>query len=164
MCGTLHEWSAATGGAICRVGTHRNSRPTHCRYRPKQNGWQFLDDIFKCIFLTENLHILILKFSEDCSPGNIIVMPPRWHALTKDVPIHRGIWNRCVIMPQYVHVKWISRRTAKIRQSLDAPCLTCGFSAQMVNNTEKTITWCQYYFEKSACDVKSRNVAHNHLF
>ena len=41
---------------------HRNQGSVMCRsinsFRPGQNGYQYADDIFRCIFLKENLNIL----------------------------------------------------------------------------------------------------------
>ena len=52
--------------------------------RPRQNGRDFTDDIFKCIFLNENIHILIkisLKFVHKGPINNIpaLVQIMAWH-------------------------------------------------------------------------------------
>ena len=37
--------------------------------RPRQNGSHFADDLFKCIFLNENVWISIKHFTEICPLG-----------------------------------------------------------------------------------------------
>ena len=89
--------------------------------RPRQNGWHFPDDILKCIFLNENVWILIemsLKFVPKGPINNIpaLVQIMAWHRLG-DKPLSEPMMVRLltqiyVTRPQWVNGSvWISNYT-----------------------------------------------------
>ena len=83
----------------------------HIQYRLRQNGRHFADDSFKCIFLNENVMILIkislkfiLKYLVNNIPALVEIMA--WH-LPGDKPLSQPMMVRlpthiCVIRPQWV--------------------------------------------------------------
>ena len=81
--------------------------------RPKQNGRHFPDDIFKCIFLNENVWILIkisLKFVPKGRISNILTVVPimAWRR-PGDKPLSEPVivsllTHICVTRPQWVNV------------------------------------------------------------
>ena len=83
--------------------------------RPRQNGCHFADDIFKCIFLNENIWILIkisLKFVPNASINNIpaLVQIMAWRH-PGDKPLSEPMMvnlptHICVIRPQWVRRSW----------------------------------------------------------
>ena len=90
--------------------------------RPRQNGRHFPDDIFKCIFLNENVWISLkisLKFVPKGPINNIpaSVQIMAWHR-PGDKPLSEAmlvslLMHKCVTWPQWVKVqhhklKWIS--------------------------------------------------------
>ena len=91
--------------------------------RPRQNGRHFPDDIFKWIFLNENVWISInisLKFVPRGSINNIptLVQVMAWHR-PGDKPLSGLIMVRlpthiCVARPQWVNVHSISNLTRNI--------------------------------------------------
>ena len=80
--------------------------------RLKQNGRRFADDVFKCIFLNENVCILIkisLKFVPKCPINNIpaLVQVMVWRR-SGDKPLSEPMMVRspthiCVTRPQWVN-------------------------------------------------------------
>ena len=84
--------------------------------RSRQNGCQFPDDIFKCIFLTENAIIAIkisLKFVPKGSINNIpiLVQIMAWRQ-QGDKPLSEPMMVRlstyiCVTRPQWVNSLWL---------------------------------------------------------
>ena len=84
-------------------------------FRPRQNGRHFLDDIFKCIFLNENIWISIkisLKFVPQ-GPTPALVKIMAWHR-PGDKPLSDPLMVRlsthiCVTRPQ-----WVKLYTRKI--------------------------------------------------
>ena len=82
-------------------------------FRPRQNGRRFADDIFKCIFLNENIWITIgisLKFFPRGPINNIpaLVQIMAWHRLG-DKPLSEPIMSIllmhiCVTLPQWVKI------------------------------------------------------------
>ena len=55
--------------AIVTFGLHMNDRVIYCRaiqrtntLRPRQNGWHFADDTFKCVSLNENIWIALIFY------------------------------------------------------------------------------------------------------
>ena len=95
---TAHPW----GGWCDDVNT----------LRPRQNGRHFADDIFKCIFLNENVWILIkfsLNFVTKGPINNIPVLVPimAWHR-PGDKPLSEPMMvslltHICVTRPQWVN-------------------------------------------------------------
>ena len=83
--------------------------------RPRQNGRHFPDDIFKCIFLNENIWILIkisLKFVPKGPINNIpaMVQIMAWRRLG-DKPLSEPMMvslltHICVTRPQWVNIVW----------------------------------------------------------
>ena len=79
--------------------------------RPRQNGRHFTDDIFKCIFLNENVWISIkisLKFVPKCPINNIptLVQIMAWRR-PGDKPLSEAMMVKlpthiCVTRPQWV--------------------------------------------------------------
>ena len=79
--------------------------------RPRQNGRHFADDIFKCIFLNENISIAIdisLKFVPEGRINNIpaLVQIMAWRRLG-DKPLSEPMMvslltHKCVTRPQWV--------------------------------------------------------------
>ena len=61
-----NEWDYDMGGGVCNIRYPSYPSDTHIdTLRPRQNGRHFADDIFKCIFLNENVWIpikILLKF------------------------------------------------------------------------------------------------------
>ena len=98
--------------ASCNISTiHVNT------LRPRQNGRHFADDIFKCIFLNENVRIPIkiaMKFVPKgpinnilalvqimawCRPGNKPLSEPMVVSLTTHICVTRPQWvNSCEIL------------------------------------------------------------------
>ena len=86
--------------------------------RPRQNGRHFADDIFKCIFLNENVSIAIkisLKFVPKGPISNIpsLVQIMAWRR-PGDKPLSEPMMARlpthiCVTRPQWVksHLVWL---------------------------------------------------------
>ena len=81
------------------------------KLRPRQNGRRFADDVFKCIFLNENVWILItisLKFISIVPVNNIpaLVRVMAWRR-SGDKPLSEPMMARlpthiCVTRPQWV--------------------------------------------------------------
>ena len=81
--------------------------------RPKQNGRRFADDIFKCIFLTENARTSIkisLKFVPKCRINTIpaLVQIMAWRR-SGDKPLSEPMMvnlptHICVTRPQWVNI------------------------------------------------------------
>ena len=76
---------------------------------PRQNGWHFPDDIFKCIFLNENVWILI-KISLKFVPKVQISYIP---ALVRIMAWVSLLTHICVTLPQWVKLgkkilMWVS--------------------------------------------------------
>ena len=115
--------------------------------RPRQNGCHFADNIFKCIFLDENLWILIkisLKFVPKGSINNIqaLVQIMAWHR-PGDKPLSEPTMVRltihiCITQPQWVEVavelfKWNFRNSSSLMEF----CVGCFWCTQPVS-----ISWC----------------------
>ena len=83
--------------------------------RPRQNGRHFADDIFKCIFLNENVWIPIkvsLKFVPKDPINNIpaMVQIMAWRR-PADKPLSEPVvvslpTHICVVRPQWVNALW----------------------------------------------------------
>ena len=95
--------------------------------RPRQNGRHFPDDIFKCIFLNENVWILI-KISLKFVPNGIINKTPAsvqimaWRR-TGDKPLSEPMLvslptHLCVTQPQWVEHGIISECSTRTRPKL----------------------------------------------
>ena len=79
--------------------------------RPRQNGPHFADDIFKCIFLNENIWISIkisLKFVPKGPINNIpaVVQIMAW-CCSGNKPLSSQLTYICVTRPQWVNMKKI---------------------------------------------------------
>ena len=84
--------------------------------RPKQNGRHFADDIFKCIFLNENVRILIkisLKFVPKGPINNIpaLVQIMAWRR-PGDKPLSEPVMfslltHICITRSQWVNCSWL---------------------------------------------------------
>ena len=95
----------------------RNLHPCLCTLRPWQNGRNFADDIFKCIFLNENAWISLkisLKFVPKVRINNIpaLVKIIAWR-LPGDKPLSEPmtvylLTHICVTRPQ-----WVNERTCR---------------------------------------------------
>ena len=82
--------------------------------RPRQNGRHFTDDIFKCIFLNENVRIPIkisLKFVPKGQINNIrtLVQIMAWR-LTGDKPLSEPMM---VILPTHICVTRLNELTGR---------------------------------------------------
>ena len=107
----------------CRVFTSMSFLNT---LRPRQNGRHFADDIFKCIFLNENIWIPIkisVKFVPKGPINNIpaLVQIMAWRR-PGDKPLSELMMvslttHICVTRPQWVKYWWVFRY-----------CKRCGFS------------------------------------
>ena len=85
--------------------------------RPRQNGREIPDDIFKCIFLNENIAVSIsisLKFVSKGLIDNMaaLVQIMAWHR-SGDKPLSEPMMVSlltpiCVIRPQWVKIIWCS--------------------------------------------------------
>ena len=109
---TCPLWMLLTTTEIVDNGQPTTSRNT---LRPRQNGRHFADDIFKCIFVIENVWILIkisLKFVPKgpipniptlvqimawCRPGDKPLSEPTMASLLTHI---------CVTRPQWVNSSW----------------------------------------------------------
>ena len=93
---------------------HFHFKVITCTLRPTQNGHQFPDDNFKCIFLSENMGIFIniwLKFVPKGPIYNIsaLVQIMAWHR-PGDEPLSEPLMvslliHICVTQPQWVKKK-----------------------------------------------------------
>ena len=95
------------------IGLRNNgTRPLYNTLRPRQNGRHFADDIFECIFLNENVWILIknsLKFVPKRPINNIstLVQIMAWRR-SGDKPLSESMLvnlptHICVTRPQWVN-------------------------------------------------------------
>ena len=84
--------------------------------RPRQNGCHFPDDLFKCIFLNENVWILIkisLKFVPKCPIDNISALVQIMDCrLVSAKPLSKPMIVRlpthiCITRPQWVTTKFL---------------------------------------------------------
>ena len=109
-----HVWEAAYNSTHY---THTRRRSCYLNYnfytlRPRQNGRLFPDDVFKCIFLNENLWISIkisLKFVPKGPINNVpaLVQIMAWYR-PGDRPLSEPMMvilptHVCVTRPQWVH-------------------------------------------------------------
>ena len=93
-------------------GTRGSDRPSVNTLRPRQNGRHFPDDIFKCIFLNENVSIaikILLKFVPKGPINNIpaLVQIMAWRR-PGDKPLSEPMMvslptHICVTRPQWVN-------------------------------------------------------------
>ena len=100
----------------------RGNSPAHTIFRaqvntlrPRQNGRHFADDIFKCIFLNENIRILIkisLNFVPKDPINNILALVQimAWRR-TGDKPLFEPMMvslltHICATRPQWVKQSW----------------------------------------------------------
>ena len=93
--------------------------------RPRQDGRHFPDDIFKCIFLNENVQILIkisLKFVPKDPINNIpaLVKIMAWHRRghkpLSEPKMFFLLTHICITQPQWVNLcLHVTRETFKIR-------------------------------------------------
>ena len=91
------------------------TRPRVNTLKPRQNGHHFPGDIFKCIFLNENVWIWILLSLKFVSKGPINNIPAlvqimAWH-LPSDNPLSEPmlvilLMHICVTWPQWVNRHW----------------------------------------------------------
>ena len=88
--------------------------------RPRQNGRHFADDIFKCIFLNQNLWIPIKISLKVVPKGLINNIPPLVQIMAwrrpGDKPLSEPMMVRlkthtCVTRPQWVNLCLLSRHT-----------------------------------------------------
>ena len=89
-----------------------HQQPSVITLRPRQNGRHFPDDLFKCIFLNENVWISIKisqKFVPKCATDNIpaLVQIMAWRRLG-DKPLSEPMIVRlpthiCITRPQWVN-------------------------------------------------------------
>ena len=101
--------------------------------RPKQNGCRFADDIFKCIFMNENVKILIkisLKFVPKCPINNIqaLVQIMAWRR-PGDKPLSEPMMIKvmthvCVTRPQWVNIHPLQDLLCLIIACLQEPLST----------------------------------------
>ena len=97
------------------VALHKPRKPKLNTLRPKQNGRHFADDIFKCIFLNENVWIPIkisVKFVPKGTINNIpaLVQMMAWRR-PGDKPLSESMMvslptHICVTRPQWVKLQW----------------------------------------------------------
>ena len=114
--------------------------------RPRQNGRRFADDIFKCIFLNENVWIPIKISLKFVPRGPINYIPALVQIMAwrrpGDKPLSEQMMIRlpthiCVTRPQWVKAQWIDllQWSAKLLQILSLPIEkygdvgTCNFSS-----------------------------------
>ena len=120
----LSNWPLSCHSLIPQSHSQHGYRSWSCSLRtlgPRQNGRHFPDDIFKCIFLNENLWILImisLKFVPDGPINNIppLVQIMAWRR-PGDKPLSEPVMfslltNICVTWPQWVKdtSQWLSAK------------------------------------------------------
>ena len=96
------------------VNAPQRYRQTFNTLRPRQNGRHFPDDIFKCIFLNENVQISIkisLKFVPKGPIHNIpaLVQKMAWRR-PRDKPLSEPmlvslLTHKCVTRPQRVNIR-----------------------------------------------------------
>ena len=119
---------------LTSMGPHRREvTPVHCKLkshllcfntlRPRQNGRHFPDDIFKWIFLNENVWILInisLKFVPKGPINNIptLVQIMAW-CRSGDKPLSESMLvslptHICVTRPQWVKLSLLEKNNGKI--------------------------------------------------
>ena len=89
-----------------------------------QDGRHFTDDIFKCIFLNENIWIslqisleFVLKVRIDNIPALVQIMAWCWQG---DKPLYGTMMislstHKCVTRPQWVNSLWLSNATRQYR-------------------------------------------------
>ena len=124
--------------------------------RPRLNRGHFADDIFKCIFLNENVLISIkisLKFVSNGPINNIpaLVQIKAWRR-PGDKPLSEPMMVRstthiCVTRPQWV------KRTTALLNVCDCKKLHVSTSVGWVGqwtNTRKCLRWTEYPKLKSA--------------
>ena len=107
-----NSWSEIQSEAMLKIAFRWQSFNT---LRPRQNGRRFADDVFKGIFLNENVWILIkisLKFVPKGPINNIpaLVLIMAWRQ-PGDKPLSepmlvRSLTHICVTRPQWVNIKF----------------------------------------------------------
>ena len=100
------------------------TRTTVNTLRPRQNGRHFPDDIFKCIFFSENVWVSLkisLRFVPNGQINNIpaLVQIMAWHR-PGDEPLSEPmvvglLTHICVTRPQWVKYVWSKRSPARMR-------------------------------------------------
>ena len=140
--------SQVTSNSVCATACSDNEqRKEGWHYwpfntlRPRQNGRHFPDDIFKCIFLNENILNPIkssLKFVPKGSINNIpaLVQIMAWRR-PGDKPLSEPMMinlptHICVARPQWVKL-W------------GGPSVTGGFPSERASNVESvSMSWCHH--------------------
>ena len=124
--------------------------------RPKQNGRHFADGIFKCIFLNENVLILIkfsLKFVLNNPVNNIpaLVQIMAWcwpgNRPLPDPIMLSSLAYICVTRPQWVYYIWDSLVLV----------LPFFFATCVISVLRQDVRWKWHYFHlnlKTVCHVK----------
>ena len=112
LCDLSHDWGHRETNRVC-LRTTLGAAAVN-KLRPRQNGRHFADDIFKCIFLNENVWITIkisLKFVPKGPINNIpaLVQKMAWRR-PGDKPLSETMMVRllthiCVTRPQWVNVR-----------------------------------------------------------
>ena len=101
------------GWIYLQVGIKHESHRTFNTLRPRQNGRHFPDDIFKCIFLNENVWISISISLKFVPGGPINNMPSLVHIMAwhrpGDKPLSEPMMvnlltHICVTLPQWVKI------------------------------------------------------------
>ena len=117
LCEGIHQWpvdSSYKGPMISKAFPYHSIKCTVNSLRPRHNGRHFPDDIFKRIFLTENVWIPItisLKFVPKGPINNIpsLVQIMAWRR-PGDKPLSEPIMDSlpthiCVTRPQWVKIQ-----------------------------------------------------------
>ena len=134
--------------------------------RPRQYGLHFPDDIFKCIFLNENVWISIKISLKFVPKGPINNIPPlvqimawRWPG---DKPLFEPMMvslmtHICVTQPQWIKRHWTGLILRKVSCASIWPTLKMALPRQSSLNNRKIelVTTCIaiYNVTRTCCDI-----------
>ena len=118
--------------------------------RPRQNGRHFADDIFKCIFLNENVWIPIkisLKFVPQCTINNIsaLVQIMAWRRPC-DKPLSEPMMVRlpthiCVTRPQFIEAESLIYASVNWPSLVKKWLVACPAPSHYLNQCWKIVEW-----------------------
>ena len=129
VCQTSRNIEQSGWDGCCNLGYPSPIHETNLNtLRPRQNGCQYPDDIFKCIYLNENIYISIkisLKFVPNGRINNIPALSaPMVHSLVTHLCITRPQWVNSNLMKSRFHRASISfsNRLARLRSVWQYHC------------------------------------------
>ena len=118
--------------------------------RPRQNGRHFADDIFKCIFLNENVWIPIkisLKFVPQCTINNIpaLIQIMAWRRPC-DKPLSGPMMVRlpthiCVTRPQFIEAESLIYASVNWPSLVQKWLVACPAPSHYLNQCWKIVEW-----------------------